>query len=594
MKRNFIIILVTALGFGYSTYAQNPTKKIEAGKAKKAKVEANYARSSLTLMLLDFGNTSPMLKKAFNNLNVPSKYDDNNSFFANRIVKAPFKQVINDDDDSKEAALSLKDKLLGKPLFQPDSIDNILTQFVSSKGYANDLLYYWWGIKEDGSYPKDNLRETTIAKRGLYNAKTKDRNIALATKRGMEDIADAGAGLIGNSHILFLEFKDIKPVDDENMNGYTATVTGYLYKLNYNDEMEGDFFDSYDGDKFNRTKFLNYMKNFREPFLFVIKTTATATGKQLNADNPLMKNKPQQTDQQLMNELAENGLYRILFYITRSYEPFKVKTYVKRQGKKILAESGRKEGLTGEQRYFVWEYKQKTDKENNVKSEKYVRKGVVRVKKAAHNEATDNALSEFYQVAGKKLDNGWIMQQNEDLGFGIIVGYGIGSIGGINGRLEYNASRMINKYINFPVPALKLWGELGFQGKSYEADFGDGSPLPEEKYTFTRFVIGLSKEFYFLRNYQFTPYIGYGAESVSWKDKPKNASMSGALLDFGGQFSANILYNLQAVLSAEYYLPMGLVNYKVDKTEITVPLNWSKVFPGRSGLTINIGIRYQF
>jgi hypothetical protein len=603
-----VILFLTALIL-FSPFVMNAQKS----EKNEKKVEENYARNSITYFLLDFGNEkySEIIKSSFDDINITGKFDDNNEFFANRVINAPFKRIVK--NNSNKMKKSLLKQFKSKELYQPDSIDNILNDYLLKNKYANNLIYKWWQIEPDGSFPED-FANSIIAKRGLYNATDVDYNVARAKKIGMADLTNAGAGLIDNSHLLFFDYSDIitmkeyyDNLDKNNekkaerkMNGYKGKVTVYLFKLNYNEIAQGSFDKSFNEEnKFDKNTFESYYKDEPNPIKFIVKVDAEVSGIQHNADQPQMKDKKQITKEGLFNQLVNDGVDQVIFKITRAYETFKVKSPLVYKKKTIGAKIGKKEGLKIDQRYFVYEYKAEADDEGNITDGEFKRRGVCRAKLVIDNTElklgkTDTSL--YYQVAGRNLDNGWIMQQNEDLGFGISLGYSLGQIGGLNGRIEYNSTQLLNEFFSFPVTSLKLWADIGFQSKEYGNE--ENVWIGKDDFSFLRYTFGLSKDFYFARNFHITPFVGYGLEKVTWEELEGEEGIQTSLLDAGMRLSINILYNIQAVTSINYYMPMGDLTWTDKDGEVNEFVGdtpaWADIFTDRKGVSLNIGIRYQF
>ncbi len=48
----------------------------------------------------------------------------------------------------------------------------------------------------------------------------------------------------------------------------------------------------------------------------------------------------------------------------------------------------------------------------------------------------DTETSEFYQIAGRRIQPGMLMEQHNDLGLGVFAGYKSGALGGFNANVD--------------------------------------------------------------------------------------------------------------------------------------------------------------
>ncbi len=587
MKRHLLIILAFLLCVGLQAQKKDKT------------VQASYARSSLTYLLLDFEGDKYEndIKRAFAQTEVASKYDDNNAFFVNRIVDAPYKRV-----EKEENMLGIGKKV---QIGNADAQDQALLGAISESDMAANVIMNWWQIDAEGNFPK-NMGESLIAKRGAYNAKDEDYNVAMAGKRGIAQLTSSGAVLINNSYFLFFDFykvQSMKEYYDEmearglkllrSKNGFKAEMSATLIKIRFDEEIESVFFDCVSDDgKLDREAFKEKMKSYPDHVQFITKVDVDTEG---NQDNDLGDGVKKKTRDELFDELVETAVDKALFEICKAYEPFRVKASVIHKGSQIGAKIGKKEGVKGEQRYFVWRYQAKLDENGKLVDGTYKRKGVVRAKLVVDNRFSslgDTDTTTFYQVAGGKVRDGYILQQRLDLGFGIAAGYRIGEIGGPNARLTYNASQLLNSLFDFPVTALKLYVDASFQKKEYATGLFDGSS--KEDYLFMTIGAGLVKEFYFARNYSIGPYVGYALDWASLSEDGNDLKIYTGMINGGIRLAANVTYNVQLVGGVDYFMPMGKITVDDNGTKTEYDGDWTDIFKDREGLSFSFGLRYQF
>jgi len=588
--KNFLIIIL--LSFSINSFSQNTDAVKKKGPAD------SYSRSSFTFVLLDFSNEkySSMLKNSINEVKVPSKFDENN--LADKIISAPYKRLTTTTYANKK---------------QSQSVENSIV----SNNFALKLIKHWWKIDEQGNYSID-----LIKKRGFYNATDIDVSKADAEKRGRNAIADAGVKLIGNSYVLVLDYHSIKTMKEiydakdaarkktaeknktefkpvkRNKNGFKGKLTSYLFRINYNDTVNAYFFECFyeNEDKIDMQKFNNIYNQAGKQFKYFTSITNGADGTQYNKGQ-ILAPAIQQTKQQLITKLVNDGVEKALDRIESKYEQFRVKTPVFSTGP-IKAKIGKKEGVTRDRRYFVWSYTQ-----NNKGDTKAKKKGVVRAKNITDNrndELGKTSTSTFYQVAGRKIDEGMTMQEKKDFGIDFSIGYAPLTMGGGVARLGVN----IAQFINIPVSQFKIYGDIAFQTKKYDTTslYNAGVILNTEKdehsFKFMRFAIGAQKDFYFMRNFHFAVFAGIAGESISnWNDDVEGENLSTSMLNFGGRLGINITHSIQIEATAGAYSFYGNPTYKTDsEDESGSELNakWNEVFKDRSPAYFDVVLRFLF
>jgi hypothetical protein len=169
--------------------------------------------------------------------------------------------------------------------------------------------------------------------------------------------------------------------------------------------------------------------------------------------------------------------------------------------------------------------------------------------------------SQFYQVAGRKLDAGFTLQQRNDFGIEVSLGPEIGSVGGIYARLDYRLGRYIG------IKAIFVYGEGGF-----DTDF-------------LRYGAGIAKGFQLMRNIELRPYIGAGVEST----ESNSTSISSLYFRTGANLALNLKHNFQLIGG------MGMYGFLGDATDSdgVVYGTWDDLYD-RSGPATLIGIKVMF
>ena len=297
--------------------------------------------------------------------------------------------------------------------------------------------------------------------------------------------------------------------------------------------------------------------------------------------------------------MIKTGLDGVIYDGERKIEDFRVKTPVYSVDP-IAAKIGKKESLRTDQRYFVLEYQMNRKGETVTK-----RKGVVRAKhvidnrKVATGQSTD--VSTFYQIGGHRVDPGMLMQQRNDLGLGVSVGTAlVGEMGGAYVKAEFNVGVLTGRFLGLDlgVTQLKLFANGGFEKKEYDV-YGFGTNYDV---SFSRLEVGLSKGYYFARNFSFAPFVSYATESgtnddlitaLSW-DEGQNIGTD--LLNFGAYGTMNLRYNIQVMATVNYYSILGSV-YDKDRKPINIngveDTKYTDWFKDRKGLNVELGLRIE-
>jgi len=577
LKIFFVILIahISTLGFAQNT-----------DQVKKRGVADEYSRNSISYVLLDFQDNrySYYLKKAIYKVSVPSKFDYND--IKEKVYKAPYFHV---------ETPNIKDNI--------KAVQNCLI----AEKYAQKVIKFWWKIDDEGNYSTE-----LIQKRGFYNATDWDVEKADAEKRGRSILADAGEKLIAKSYILVLDFHDIKTMKEiydaqdkkakklaknlgkefvpvkRKKNGFKGKLTAYLFKLNYSDTVHGYFMDAFiDEQKIDLQKLDDIFQEVYSPIKFITMKEVTAEGTQYNPGQPLAPAR-QKTKQQLIDMMVDDGINKVLGYLEKKYEKFRVKTPLVSTNP-LQAKIGRKEGLTHERRYFVWEYV--VNRKGDVVARK---RGEVRASKVVDNrndELGNTQKSIFYQIGGKKLREGMILQERKDAGIGLSGG--LSFIGGEFVHADIN----IGQSLDMAIKQFKLYGDIFFRSQDYIAEYPVGTmPFTEENYSFTSFSIGIQKEYPFARNYHFGWFIGWTGESVSWTDMNDEEALTAGGINLGAQIGANLfLPSIQILLRFNNH-SYGSLSYRADDDTdpVDTGIKMGDMFPNRSFFGADLSLRINF
>ncbi len=581
MKKTITFILILA---GYMLCAQNAA---ESGKKVKNNQPATeYDRLSLTYLLLDpgTGNYLSILKKDFGSLQLPGKFDDNS--ISGKFIPSPVTPT--------ETA----NAFLFNPR-TPNEVVNKINKSLVDGHYANAVIAKWFSRKEDGSFGLELLQQ-----RGLYNANDADVKEANASKLGNSKLMDAGEHLLNKSYILVYDIRDLiskseeydrqqknsKTVIKRNQNGFVANLDVYVFRISFNDTINAIFWQQLwavagSPDLAARKQAFD---RYNFPLTYVTRVSNRVEASQYNKGEALAP-KVQASSEELILKLLNDGMNQSIFAIERSLEEFRVKTALFGTHP-LTAKIGLKENLKLDQRFFVFEMRQGGNGE--IKAH---RQGVIRASKhIVDNRQVSSGNTEpsrFYQVGGKRLDEGMLLQQRNDAGLAFTLGGSTGGISGVNGKLEFNISTLLKK--NAP-SMLKLYFEGGYDPVKVDL-YVNGTDAGSVSYSnFIRYGGGLGKEFCFLRNFRFQPFAGIGLESVSQKDDSQK-TLSSLYGRFGGTLGINLKPGIQLVGTYGSYTMFGSITDQ-DKNTIkpTGPEGWADGKWGHSGTTMDFGIRFEF
>lgn len=570
MKNLLLLLLFGALPF--LNLAQNID---ESAKKVKSVVSSEYDRSSVTFIGLDFNeNLSSKLYTQFASLQVPDKYYDNN--VNTRVIKPGISRPATDDYLQQ---------------IEPEKI----AAWLKEKKVGQQILAKWFNRQADGTFNVDILKE-----RGLFNANDNDYKVASSSKRGEASLMDMGLQLVDKSYVLVFDFYNIVTMSEyytkeeiaaekRTMNGFKSSLNSYLFQLDFSEIVAAEFFQNYwisEGDVDQQAK-IDAFENAEFAFKFVSKQRSSPSATQYNKGETLAP-KVQKTEDELLDALCASALISVTTTIENQQDAFKVKAMVS-DVHPIAAKIGKKEGLKFDNRYFVYENRMR--KNGDTYSKKVA---VVKSMKVVDNRMVtsgESESSEFYQIAGGKVDNyGMFLEQHNDVGLNLCLGYtAVGAIGATV-RAEY--------YIS------KFFGDLVGEGKSgkaltawkiyLEGGFGAEAPTNEtidDEFNFVRLSGGIGKDFHPIPLMHWGLFAGYGIETGTWDVTEEEISSD--FIEAGVRVGINLSSNIQLLGTASYN---SLIGSEIKENgEVTEEdFQYEDFFEDRMGLGVNIGLRIMF
>lgn len=528
------------------------------------KIPSTYDRSSITLISMQFPNEAHAseVQGKVDKISFSDKYYNNN-----------LDQLTFSASFSRSANLS-----------------ESIKQYLNEQQIGRQIISKWFVRQADGTMSMD-----LIFDRGMFNATDAAYIKAQSTKLGNAVLQDYGNRLIGRSYVLVLDYQSVQNMKEakvSDMNGWKSTVTGYLYKIQYSEEIQNAIYDSWIYPEDTPEVKAEKNKKFEQiniPVEFVTKTTIYATALQSSENSQLGKFIKQKSDDVLLAEMVQKGYDENLYSLEKNYEDFMVKTTIY-QVHPLRAKIGKKEGLKCDNRYFVYEYVY-NEKTNTTKP---VRRGVIRAtSKIVDNRQVatgDMGTSKFYQTAGRKLRTGYLLRQQNDFGAEFGLGYEMGEVGGAYGRLDVRLGRYIG------IKSFFLLIEGGAQLKDYEAVAGT---TDIDGILFAHYGAGLAKGFMITRNIELRPYISIGQEIASNDDLKAMNDSEGHTFEGlkvlygkgGANLALNLRHNVQIFGGVGYY---SFISKPKNTDDEEINLNWDEIFKDRGGISTLVGLRIGF
>ncbi|MDR4987762.1 MAG: hypothetical protein RG741_02845 [Bacteroidales bacterium] len=520
-----------------------------------------YDRSSISLMLVYDRNDPylPLLKNAFAGIVQSDK------FFINPLDK-PLMEF---------RGIRTADR---KIIPYTNIRENLITN-----NYAREIISYWYNRTEEGLMDMERIHE-----RGMENATDADVMRSQATVRGNWALMDYGNRLIEKSYIIALDFREVERFDTEYQEGFSVEVRASLFRIELSEQDKELIYDAWVLETDTKEEAARKKKLFEEispEVTFVTQVLTTAISFNHKEHTFLGKITPKRSDEELINRLVQSAYDNILTELERSYDDFNVITPLY-SVRPLAAKIGKKEGLRVDQRFFVYEHRYDRATQQIVET----RRGVIR----ATGDITDNRgiatgdmrPSRFYQVSGRRLHEGFVLQQRNDYGLQLMLGGAAGDIGGISGELAYAIGRAIN------VPALYVSFSAAYQSKEYP-DFDDDptGTIPvfgNENLEFIRLGGSLSKGLHFFRNFELRPAIGFTYEQAG--NDEMDDDITSLFLNGGASLAVNLGHSVQMVLAYNYFLNIGYASYAEEATDY----KYTEIFPGREGGVPFLGLRFVF
>jgi len=360
MKKLFTLIFVLS---GIICSAQDASF-VSASDAKRSGNELEkYRRSSLYSVLVQHPNDKYGLEidSAFTSIPIPDRFNDHNL----SICRFPSSMYKMRKSGNVKDQMNLAD----------------ISCFIDSVRVPREMVAKWFNRDENGAFNVDLVRE-----RGYYDASAEDIKAAKLTERSVSVLGDAGEDLISKT---FMIVNDITFVDKgENsakaasaikivgsiaglllnssaitdlgnaaaaatneIDGFTVNISTYLYQLDWNEDVEGEFYanmwmDSTSIDPEKKARF-DTTKLFKLNYIGKTMTSAA---------NLSSKSFSKFTKSAQMLKVCARAVDKAIVQLSRTYEQFRVKVpvgQINENGKTLEVAIGLKDGVSSKNKYEV-------------------------------------------------------------------------------------------------------------------------------------------------------------------------------------------------------------------------------------------------
>lgn len=405
MKKTFLFIAIAILSMG-TVNAQETLADVE-----NTGEMAEYRRSSLYSVLVKHSGFpySDEIESAFMVMPIPDKFNDHNL------------------DIRSFESTAVKMKRGGKA--KTENNLNDANNFLVDNQIAKALVAKWFGRNpSNGGFDMSLIQE-----RGYYDASQLDIANAQETSRGLSALGDAGEELIGKTFVIinditfvdkgeksskvagvlafagrlaseltgdssYQQLGDLAAVTTNEIDGFNVNVTSYLYKLVWNDEIAGAFYNDYwidiEGDDSAKKE------AFEQSDIFSVEYIGQTT---TSAGNLSSKSLAKKSKEEQMLKVCTRAVDKSIVLLQRAYDEFKVNVpiyKISEDGKTVDVQIGMKEGINEKSQFEVL---LPEEGENGII--KYSRIGMIQPEKGKIWDNRFGALEEAQEAQAAGEDN---------------------------------------------------------------------------------------------------------------------------------------------------------------------------------------------
>lgn len=480
-------------------------------------------RNAISIMQIRYDdNYTADLNQVFARMRLEDRYDINN--IPTKYIYTKGERVHINKNEKMEA---------------PDRTQQ-LTQYLNEQNIGLEIISFLFNRNPQSGH----MNTERLNKRGAYNASDENVLESIATKRGISKIYDEGFKLIDNSYIFIFDFTNIqckyekKSSKDEGDYYWSMTPAAYLFKIEWNEDLQNRLFDCWIDQETPEEEVYEKRKAFERivvPIKFMSREEyydcRESTGIEEQNRNAEKGKKRKYSNEQLRESAFVNMVFKAADYLgeelVNKYETFHITNSLYATGP-LRAKIGKKESVNVNDLYYVYE--------NILQSNgsiKRVRRGVIRsTKYITDNRSVSTGSSgttEFYQIAGGKLEEGMTLKEKRNFCASFDLGYRYGGLEGVYAGLSMflYASRVMNHNIMFESTIWKDAATVSF-------NYGFGPRC---------------------NNFDIFPYIGIGLDNFFTSDEEKELDLNknlGWIAKGGIRFNLNIYYPIQLFGAAEY------------------------------------------
>lgn len=481
-------------------------------------------RNSLSLIRLNYPDAySEKIRQVFDLLRLDERYDIN--AIPTRHIQVNGQRRYTDQEGNLTA---------------PDRTRQI-GDFLNVENIGLEIISYLFDRNpQTGQFSLERLY-----RRGAYNASDENIRVSRATKRGEEEIKEAGFNLIDRSYVLVYDYANIRyeyQAGSEIREGdyyWYASPAAYIFKIEWNEALQNKLFACWIDENTNsfeigrRKKAFNQLQ-IRVKFIMRIADDdfSVCTGIEEQRRNVAKGGKRTASDETLKETAFTNLIYKAADALGEKIETKHADFHIQNTLyalHPLRAKIGKKENVRINDRYFVYEYQMKDD--NTLERR---RRGVVRATpRIADNRTVTTGrtpATEFYQIAGGRLAEGMTMEEKHSLHFNLDLGYRYGNLEGGYIGLSTNlyAARAANHNALLGVT-------VGDKTVTVTLDYGFG---------------------WRCNNFALYPYVGAGLDCFLNENDESSGSAAGGnrawLAQGGARFDLNIYYPVQLFGGVEY------------------------------------------
>lgn len=321
--------------------------------AQKDSVNINYMRSSLATFFVDNGKQEQdqIVKTAFLSKFAPDKY--NNHELNERIIPNPLSK-------------------------RNDELVSYLDSYFQENKTAKSLIAKWFNRSKKGGFDINLLM-----KRGLYDAKELDKQIAKNTVGGNSKIIDKGENLIDNTFVVvmvsnYTNKENVASGLKSGLNflqnvglvntsvtselaktavttlgkGYWVKTHSYLFKLVWDDETRHRFYNELWTSDDNLD--LSKVSSWDNSDIFKLEYVGeTGTGADVQSSTLSSK-----SDAQIIERATIKSFDKAITNLQQEYDVFALKLPIYTVDPIITIKAGKKEGITPKSKFAVFELQQ--------------------------------------------------------------------------------------------------------------------------------------------------------------------------------------------------------------------------------------------